>query len=71
MVYWSDMVLRDFRGEVIVFVRKKHLGIISALHAELVAIYFGMDIIRRQHIRAQFVESDSLLVIDQRDKAGS
>lgn len=49
----------------VVSARKKHLEITLALHADLVAIYFGLDIIRCERILAQFVEFDSLLAINE------
>lgn len=62
---WGGMVLRDFRSLVVVTARKRFKGITSALHVEIVAIHFDLEVVKQAGIRAQYVESDSMIAIKE------
>lgn len=41
-------------------------GVISALHAKIMAIHFGLEVVKQMKYCAQYMESDSMLLY-QRD----
>lgn len=63
-VSWSGIVLRDFRGEVIVTARKRFIRVVFVLQAELKALRFGLEVVKNEGIYAQCVETNSLNVVD-------
>lgn len=47
------------------FARCSYTGVTLALHAELLSILFGLEMVKREEGRAQHVQSDSLLSINE------
>lgn len=61
----SSAVLRGQDRDVIFSARMNHKDTFSPLQAELKAILFGLQTVCNENYRAQFVESDSLLAINE------
>lgn len=64
-VAWAGMVLRGFKGDMVIAACKRFEGISSSLHAKILSIHFGSEIVQQQGIRAQFEELDSMMVIKE------
>lgn len=62
------MVMRDRYGQVVVSSKMTFWGMSCSLHAELRAILFGLNIVKHQGLRVQYLESDSLLAVQQIEK---
>ncbi|XWS46691.1 hypothetical protein CRYUN_Cryun14cG0089800 [Craigia yunnanensis] len=62
------MVVRDARGRVYLNAVSREDNIESALHAELKATLFGLQVTRNLYIEKITIESDSLLAIRELSK---
>ncbi|XVE53745.1 hypothetical protein DITRI_Ditri03aG0027400 [Diplodiscus trichospermus] len=62
------IVLRDCLGQPIISASKGISGVSSVLHAELLAVLFGLEVIHQHGWLVQQVETDSLLSIQEINK---
>ncbi|XVF70495.1 hypothetical protein PTKIN_Ptkin11bG0166200 [Pterospermum kingtungense] len=65
------MVIRDYQGVVLLYASKDFSGFHSSLHAELMAICFGLELAHNEGFLVQLVESDSLLAVNEVKKGSS